>query len=165
MFKLNVFPFRAWTCGGRMEIVPCSKVGHIYKQKNVYSYPKGTKKTTGNLTEHGKEMPNPKEPPGNQLVRLKGPKQFSSTLTTKNRGSKIYFIGFLFNPSFFYFNVTKRFEHILPILKPTFFLLVKVPSFQPSFISRTSITFLPFPPGCLREKGGAAERACLPAPG
>ncbi len=24
-----------------MEIVPCSKVGHIYKKRNVYSYPKG----------------------------------------------------------------------------------------------------------------------------
>jgi len=32
---------RAWTCGGRMDIVPCSKVGHIYKMKNVYSYPDG----------------------------------------------------------------------------------------------------------------------------
>ena len=28
-------------CGGEMEIVPCSKVGHVYKQKNVYTYPKG----------------------------------------------------------------------------------------------------------------------------
>ena len=24
-----------------MEIVPCSKVGHIYKNSNVYSFPKG----------------------------------------------------------------------------------------------------------------------------
>lgn len=36
---------RIWTCGGEMEIVPCSKVGHIYKQKNVYSYPDGPAKT------------------------------------------------------------------------------------------------------------------------
>ncbi len=28
-----------------MEIVPCSKVGHIYKQRNVYSYPEGRHKT------------------------------------------------------------------------------------------------------------------------
>ena len=33
---------RMWMCGGEMEIVPCSKVGHIYKQANVYSFPKGT---------------------------------------------------------------------------------------------------------------------------
>ena len=32
---------RMWMCGGEMEIVPCSKVGHVYKQKNVYTYPKG----------------------------------------------------------------------------------------------------------------------------
>jgi len=37
---------RMWMCGGEMEIVPCSKVGHVYKQKNVYTYPKGSKKTT-----------------------------------------------------------------------------------------------------------------------
>ena len=36
------FSLRVWTCGGEMEIVPCSKVGHIYKQRNVYSYPKVT---------------------------------------------------------------------------------------------------------------------------
>jgi polypeptide N-acetylgalactosaminyltransferase len=28
-------------CGGEMEIIPCSKVGHIYKRNNVYTYPKG----------------------------------------------------------------------------------------------------------------------------
>ena len=36
---------RVWLCGGDMVIVPCSKVGHIYKQRNVYSYPKGTDET------------------------------------------------------------------------------------------------------------------------
>jgi hypothetical protein len=34
---------RTWMCGGEMEIVPCSKVGHVYKNKVVYSYPKGKK--------------------------------------------------------------------------------------------------------------------------
>ena len=37
---------RMWLCGGEMEIVPCSKVGHVYKQRNVYSYPKGSAVTT-----------------------------------------------------------------------------------------------------------------------
>lgn len=36
---------RVWMCGGDMVIVPCSKVGHIYKHKNVYSYPKGVSET------------------------------------------------------------------------------------------------------------------------
>ncbi len=39
---------RIWTCGGEMEILPCSKVGHIYKRKNVYSYPKGERMGPGN---------------------------------------------------------------------------------------------------------------------
>ena len=41
---------RMWMCGGEMEIVPCSKVGHIYKQANVYSFPKGTVSSDGSNT-------------------------------------------------------------------------------------------------------------------
>ena len=40
---------RMWMCGGEMEIVPCSKVGHVYKQKNVYQ--EHITKLQYNLTE------------------------------------------------------------------------------------------------------------------
>lgn len=28
--------FQAWMCGGRVEYIPCSHVGHIYRQRNTY---------------------------------------------------------------------------------------------------------------------------------
>jgi len=33
------FSLRTWMCGGKMEIVPCSQVGHIYKKTTPYTYP------------------------------------------------------------------------------------------------------------------------------
>jgi len=47
---------QVWMCGGKMETIPCSHVGHIFRPYRPYSFPNGLQKTVNRNTMRAVEV-------------------------------------------------------------------------------------------------------------